>query len=170
MEKLIIVEYEEKYQDDLKRLSYEWLEKYLLLEPEDEKILNNPKEVVLDNGGYISFVKYGEEVVGTVSLIKVDKNTFELAKLAVTETHQGLGIGKMLIEKCLYIAKQKNANRIILYSNHILTSAIVLYKEFEFKETPIVNNKYIESDLKMELELYFSYETNYYLWTQKCPT
>ncbi|MCJ7689354.1 MAG: GNAT family N-acetyltransferase, partial [Clostridiaceae bacterium] len=129
------------------------LEKYLLSEPEDEKILNNPKEVVLDNGGYIFFVKSGEEVVGTVSLIKVDENTFEIAKLAVTENHKKLGIGKMLMEKCLYVAKQKNANRIILYTNHILTSAIVLYKKFEFKETPLVNNKYMESDLKMELEL-----------------
>lgn len=153
MKKIKILEYKEKYHDDLKRLSYEWLEKYVSVEPEDEKILNNPKEVVLDKGGSIFFAIYGEEVIGTVSLIKVDENTFELAKLAVTERHQGLKIGKMLMEKCLYIAKQKNATRIILYTNHVLTSAIALYKKFEFKETPLVNNKYIESDLKMELEL-----------------
>ena len=64
MEKIIIIEFEEKYHDDLKRLSYEWLERYLLLEPEDIRILNNPKEVILDKGGYIFFVKYGEEIVG----------------------------------------------------------------------------------------------------------
>jgi ribosomal protein S18 acetylase RimI-like enzyme len=153
MEKLKIIEYEEEYQDDLKRLSYEWLEKYKLLEPEDEKILNNPKEVILERGGFVFFARYGEEMVGTVSLIRVDNHTFEIAKLAVTEKHQGLKIGKMLMEKCLNIAKQENAKTIILYTNHILTSAIALYKNFEFEEIPVLNNKYVESDLKMELKL-----------------
>lgn len=153
MKEIKIVEYEEKYHDDLKRLSYEWLEKYVSVEPEDEKILNNPKEVVLDKGGFIFFAKYGEEVVGTVSLIRVDENTFELAKLAVTEKYQGLKIGKMVMEKCLDVAKQKNAKKIILFTNHILTSAIALYQKFDFKEIPLMNNKYIESDLKMELKL-----------------
>ena len=152
MNEINIVDYEEKYHDDLKRISYEWLKKYVSVEPEDEKILNNPKEVVLDKGGFIFFAKHCEEVVGTVSLIRVDENTFELAKLAVTEKYQGLKIGKMLMEKCLYVAKQNNAKKIILYTNHILTSAIGLYEKFNFKETPIVNNKYIESDLKMELK------------------
>lgn len=153
MEKIIIVEYEEKYHDDLKRLSYEWLEKYELLEPEDEKILNNPKEIVLDKGGFIFFTKHGEEIVGTMSLIRVDDNTFELAKLAVTEKYQGLNIGKIIMEKCLYIAKQKNAKRIILFTNHKLTSAIGLYKMFGFIETPFLGSKYLESDLRMELKL-----------------
>lgn len=153
MNKIKIVEYEEKYHDDLKRISYEWLKKYVSVEPEDEKILNNPKEIVLDKGGFIFFAKYGEEVIGTVSLIKVDEDTYELAKLAVTEKYQGLKIGKMLMEKCLNVAKEKNTKKIILYTNHILISAIALYKRYDFKEIPLVNNKYIESDLKMELKL-----------------
>ena len=153
MKDIKIVEYEEKYHDDLKRLSYEWLEKYVSVEPEDEIILNNPKEIVLDKGGFIFFAKYGEEPVGTVSLIKVDENTFELAKLAVTEKYQGLKIGKMLMKECLHAADQNNAKRIILFTNHKLYSAITLYKKFNFKELPITNNKYIESDLYMELSL-----------------
>ncbi len=153
MKEIKIVEYEEKYHSDFKRLSYEWLEKYVSVEPEDEKILNNPKEVILSKGGFIFFAKYNEEIVGTASLIKVDEDIFELAKLAVTEKYQGLKIGKMLIEKCLYVAKQKNAKKVILFTNHILISAIELYKKFGFKEVPIVNNKYIESDLKMELKV-----------------
>ncbi|SCY56126.1 GNAT family N-acetyltransferase [Alkaliphilus peptidifermentans] len=148
-----IVEYEEKYHSDFKRLSYEWLEEYVSVEPEDEIILNNPKEVILDNGGFIFFAKFNEEIVGTVSLIRVDEYTFELAKLAVTKKYQGLKIGKKLMEKCLYVAKQKNAQKVILYTSHILTSAIELYKRFDFKEVPLINNKYIESDLKMELKL-----------------
>jgi len=153
MKKIEMVEYEEKYHDDFKKISYEWLKKYVSVEPEDEKILNNPKTVVLDKGGFIFFAKYGEEVIGTVSLIKVDEYTYELAKLAVTEKYQGLKIGKMLMEKCLNVANQKNIKKIILYTNHILISAIALYRKYDFKEITLVNNKYIESDLKMELKL-----------------
>ena len=148
-----LIEFEEKYHDDFKRLSYEWLEKYVSVEPEDERILNNPKEVILDSGGYIFLVKINEEIVGTVSLIKVDDVTYELAKLAVTQKCQGLGIGKMLMEHCLRIAKKENTKKIILYTNHKLISAIELYKKFKFIEVQLINNKYIESDLKMELYL-----------------
>lgn len=153
MKKIKIIEYEEKYHDHLKNLSYEWLEKYVSVEPEDEKILNNPKEVVLDKGGFIFFAKYGEEIIGTVSLIRVGEKTFELAKLAVTEKYQGLKIGKMLMEKCVAVAKEKNAKRIILFTNHTLIPAIGLYKKFGFQEIPLGENKYIESDIKMELKL-----------------
>ncbi|WZL72453.1 GNAT family N-acetyltransferase [Clostridiaceae bacterium 35-E11] len=153
MKSIEIISFEDRYHEDFKTLSYEWLKKYGLLEPEDERILNNPKEVILNQGGHIFFAKYGEEVVGTVSLIKVDENTFEIAKFAVTETYQGLSIGKKLLEKCLQIAGDEKIQKIILYSNHALTSALALYKKFNFKEIPLDSRKYMESDLKMELNL-----------------
>lgn len=153
MENIKIIDYEGKYKDDLQRLSYEWLEKYLYVEPEDIRILNNPKEVILDNGGFIFFAKCDSEIVGTVSLIKVDENTFELAKLAVTENYKGLKISNMLMEKCLNVAMRNNATKIVLYTNNILNSAIALYRKFGFKEIPLSSNKYMGSDLKMELEL-----------------
>ena len=153
MNKIEIIKFKEEYCDDLKRLSYEWLEKYVSVEPEDKKILDNPKGIIIDKGGHIFFAKYGKEIVGTVSLIKVDENTFELAKLAVTEKYQGLKIGKSLIEKCLQTSKQQNIKKIILYTNTKLISAIRLYIKYGFKEIPLINNKYIESDLKMEIEL-----------------
>ncbi|QPQ33371.1 hypothetical protein [Lysinibacillus sp. JNUCC 51] len=47
MAEVLIVPYDSEYKEDLKRLSYEWLEKYVSVEPEDERIINNPEEVVL---------------------------------------------------------------------------------------------------------------------------
>ncbi|NBI07273.1 GNAT family N-acetyltransferase [Senegalia massiliensis] len=151
MSEMKIINYQEKYHDNLKRLSYEWLEKYKLLEPEDEKMLNNPKEIILDKGGFIFLAQYGEEIVGTVSLMKINDDTFEIVKLSVTKKYQGLNIGEILIRKCLYISKQNKAIKVILFSNHILKYAIDLYKRIGFKEVAFENNKYIESDLKMEL-------------------
>jgi ribosomal protein S18 acetylase RimI-like enzyme len=83
----------------------------------------------------------------------VDENTYELAKLAVTERFQGLKIGNKLMEKCIEVANEEKAKEIILYTNHKLVSAIKLYEKYGFKHIPLTNNKYLESDLKMVLEL-----------------
>ena len=56
MNTLEIIEYQEEYKNDFKKISYEWLEKYALLELEDERILNQPEETVLKNGGHIFFI------------------------------------------------------------------------------------------------------------------
>lgn len=58
MSKVEIIEYKDKYYDDFKKLSYEWLEKYVFVKPEDEKILNNPRRVILDKDGHIFFAKF----------------------------------------------------------------------------------------------------------------
>lgn len=153
MNPMEIVAYEKCYEQDYKTLSYEWLEKYVLIEPEDERILNNPKEAVLDGGGHIYFVLYDKNVVGTATLIKVDDHTIELAKLAVTESLQGKKIGSRLIEKCIDTAKQDGADRIILYTNHVLKTAIHLYERYGFREIRQEVRKYMKGDIEMELYL-----------------
>ncbi len=107
-----ILNYEDKYHKNFKDLSYEWLEKYVSVEPEDEKILNNPREIILDRGGYIYLAKYKDEIVGTISLIKIDTTSFELAKLAVTENYKSLGIGSHLMEKVITTAKKSGAKKL----------------------------------------------------------
>jgi len=153
MKDVKIVEYEEQYKNTFINISYEWLKKYSLLEPKDILILNHPEETVLENGGHILFAKYDEKVVGTVALMKIDGDTFELAKLSVTEQYQGLKIGSMLIKRCIEIAKKDEAKKIILYTNHELTAAIHLYNRYGFKEIPQEVKKYMEADMKFELYL-----------------
>lgn len=150
MNNIKIVNYEDKYKDAFRDLSYEWLEKYASVEPEDEKILNNPREVILDKGGYIFLAQDGDDCVGTVALIKVDDNTFELAKLAVTERYKGQGIGNLLMDKCMEIAEIEKIKQMILYTGTFLIPAVNLDKKYGFKEVVLEDNKYIESDLKME--------------------
>ena len=153
MNQIHIIDYEDMYWPEYQRLSYEWLEEYSLLEPEDVRILSNPREAVLDRGGYIFFAECSGEIIGTVSLIRVDAVTFELAKLAVAQPYRGLGIGSVLIQRCLETADKENIHKIILFTNHKLLPAIALYRKFNFRETEHANGKYIKSDLKMELEL-----------------
>ncbi|AEG58347.1 GNAT family N-acetyltransferase [Desulforamulus ruminis] len=153
MDMLEIIEYQDQYKSNLKELSYEWLEKYVSVEPEDERILNKPNETVIEGGGHIFFAKFNGKIVGTVSLIKIDEGSYEVAKLAVTELYQGRKIGRQLIEKCIQTAKQAGAKKIILYTNHVLQAAIHLYKYFGFKEIQQNVKKYIEADIMMELKI-----------------
>lgn len=153
MDEVEVIEWEDKYSIDFMSLSIEWLEKYVFVEPSDLEILNHPHAVILDKGGNIFFAKYADRIVGTVAMIKGDADTFELAKLAVSEEFKGLKIGNQLMEKCMQFAKKNGAKMIMLYTNHKLIPAIGLYKKYGFKKVTLEHNKYLESDMKMELVL-----------------
>lgn len=153
MSEIRIVEWADNYHQAFIDLSVEWLEKYVSVEPADLEILYHPYESILNDGGEIFFALIDDSIAGTVAMIK-SGNIFELAKLAVTEKYKGKKIGNLLMERCITFAKEKGAKRIILYTNHKLIPAICLYKKYGFCEVDIGNNKYIESDMKMELKLY----------------
>jgi drug/metabolite transporter (DMT)-like permease/ribosomal protein S18 acetylase RimI-like enzyme len=148
-----IIDFVDGLHADFKRISHEWLEEYDLLAPEDEEIINDPWGLILAPGGYIYFARYGVEIVGTASLIKVDDTTFELAKFAVVEQYKGRKIGSALLEKCLDTAKREKAQKLILYTSSKLTPAIELYKKFGFTELPVINTKYTGADVKMEMNI-----------------
>lgn len=134
----------------VKALNYEWLEKYFKVEKGDVISLSNPQTEIIDKGGFIYFAKRNSEIIGTVSLLKKSDTVFELGKMAVTEKVQGLGIGKLLVEHCLTIAKDKNIEKLILYSNTQLASAIHLYKKYGFTETELEQGLYERANIKME--------------------
>lgn len=146
-----IIEYQDRYKNNLYELTIEWLEKDFIIVPEDMEFLNNPKGAVIDKGGHIFFAKSGDEIIGTISLIRKSDKIYELAKLAVTEKAKGMGAGKKLMDKCIEIAVEKKIDKLILYTNTKLIPAIQLYLKYGFKEMKPQKNKYAESDLYMEL-------------------
>ena len=134
----------------IKTLNLEWLKKHFRVEPKDEIVLSEPQGEIIDKGGMIFYAEYKDEIVGTVSLIKIDNTTFELSKMAVTDSVQGLGIGKKLILHCFAVAEAKGMEKLILYSNRKLLSAIHLYEKFGFVEVPLEGGVYERADIKME--------------------
>ena len=148
-----IIEFTNKQKEPIKTLNYEWLEKYFRVEKGDFISLSNPKENIIDKGGFIYYAKLNNEIVGTVSLLKKTDTVFELGKMAVTKKAQGFKIGTILIEHSLNIAKQKKIKKLILYSNTFLKSAIHLYKKYEFIETELEKGLYERANIKMEKEL-----------------
>jgi ribosomal protein S18 acetylase RimI-like enzyme len=152
-ENLQIIAYQPVYAKNFYDLNVAWLKKYFYVEPYDEKVLSNPKEYVLDSGGFIFFAKYNNAIVGVVALI--NQNTFfELSKMAVSPKYQGLKIGQKLMHFCIEFAKSKNWKNITLYSHRKLVPAINLYRKIGFKEVELEKDVHYErANIKMLLEL-----------------
>ena len=130
-----ILDYRSGLKKHFKSLNYEWLNKYFKVEEHDEKILDNPERYILKKGGQILFVRAGDEIIGTAALIRLDDKTYELAKMAVTEKWQGLGIGKKLALAAIDLARQLGARRMVLGTSVELETACHLYRALGFVET-----------------------------------
>lgn len=148
-----IIDYDSKYDKDFYELNIEWLESYFYVEPHDKEVLENPKSYIIDNKGYIFFAKVNDEIAGTVALIN-ENECYELSKMAVSPKYQGLKIGQKLMDKCIHFSKEQGWDRIMLYSNRILSPAINLYRKVGFVEVELESDAYYErADIKMILSL-----------------
>ncbi|WP_034924079.1 GNAT family N-acetyltransferase [Gillisia sp. CAL575] len=149
-----ILTYSPKYAEDFKNLNIAWLEKYFWVEPHDEEVLGDPEKYIIEPGGSIFFVKEDNKIIGTVALMKMEDNIFELTKMAIIPAAQGKRIGQQLMEHTINFARQKNWEKLIIYSNRKLENAVYIYKKYGFTEIPIEeNNPYSRGDIKMELNL-----------------
>ncbi|RKY94264.1 MAG: hypothetical protein DRQ01_02780 [Ignavibacteriae bacterium] len=149
-----IVPYQNKYKRDFKKLNTEWLEKYFTVEPIDKKIISSPEEEIINKGGEIFFALLDKEVIGTCAVLKDDKKTYELTKMAVTEKSQGKQIGKKLGLTVIGFVVSKRGKRIVLDTNIKLTAAIQLYRKLGFVTIPFkYDNKYKRELIRMELNL-----------------
>ena len=147
-----IIDFEQRYADDFKRLNLEWLDKYNLTESHDLQVLNDPAGTITDRGGYIYLASSGGKIIGTAALIKEHNDEFELAKMTVDPQYRGRGISKLLIEKCLEKANETGAKKLFLYSNSQLQTAINLYTKYGFRNIPVNDSPFLTADVKMELQ------------------
>ncbi len=110
---------------------------------------------VIGGGGQIFFaVDENGQAVGTVALIRVDADSFELAKMAISPTHRGLGLGDQLMQACISHAAKVGVHTIVLESNTKQTAALKLYRKFGFFETPLdPNSHFVRANIRMELAI-----------------
>jgi N-acetylglutamate synthase-like GNAT family acetyltransferase len=147
-----IIDYASRHQASFEKLNREWIEKHFWMEPVDFEVLQSPDEHIIKQGGAILMAELDNEIAGTVALKRVSEKIFEFTKMAVDEKFRGKKVGQALAEAAIEKAKAKGADKIILYSNTVLTPAIALYKKIGFKEIP-VDGPYKRSNIKMELPL-----------------
>jgi putative acetyltransferase len=153
MNDVSIIPYGPRYQPDFKRLNLEWISQYFTVEAHDLEQLDRPDSHVLPNDGQIFFALLNEEVVGCVAMVNTGESGFELAKMAVSPTAQGKGIGKKLCLAAIDYARQLGVKTIWLESNRALTPALTMYESVGFREVPSIPTPYARADIRMEMSL-----------------
>lgn len=148
-----IIPYSKSHHEAFRQLNLEWLNHYNLAEPYDLEILDDPEKMILQKGGFIWMAEAEGKLVGSAALIKEHDDEYELAKMAVTDAFRGKGISKMLIETCLQKARELNAKKMLLFSNHQLTTALALYEKYGFRHVVPHNSPFETADVRMELVL-----------------
>ncbi len=151
---VVLLPYRPEFAEDFARLNREWLEHYFTVEPRDEEYLRDPAGRILAPGGEIFFAVQGARVVGTCAAIPEGDGQFELAKLCVTPSAQGAGIGRALAGAVVAFARTQGARCVSLVSSSRLTPAIRLYESMGFRHRPFKGERpYVDADVYMELDL-----------------
>ena len=131
-------------------LNVEWLDRYFRVEPIDEKILDNPAEYVLADGGQILFAGIQGNIVGTVALKHHGNGELELTKMAVTSGFQGSGIGRKLALACIEEFRARKGRKLYLESHSSLEAALALYESLGFEHAePPQASEYERADVYM---------------------
>jgi putative acetyltransferase len=139
-----------------RQLNEEWIQRYFRIEAKDVEALADPQSGILASGGRIFFAFIEDQCVGCCGLLRTGANEFEVAKMAVTSSCQGSGVGRKLLHATIAAARSAGAHRLYLETNHILTPAIRLYESVGFKHLPpdrIVPSPYARADVYMEMML-----------------
>ncbi|WP_162343005.1 GNAT family N-acetyltransferase [Cyclobacterium salsum] len=131
-------------------INREWIEHYFCMEPFDVAQLQSPRETLIDQGGAVLFAQWQGEIVGTVGLKKTGDRQYELIKMGVLPKARGQKVGLLLGQAALDWAKEKGAQKVLLYSNSILVPAISLYRKLGFGNIPMEPGTYQRCDVKME--------------------
>lgn len=126
-----------KYTPELAKYFYsinaQWVSAMFVMEAIDEKILSNPQEHIIDEGGQIWFAKHEElGVIGTCAVKNFGNNWFELTKMGVLESARGLKAGEVLLKQVLADCKKAEIDTLFLLTNHECEAAIHLYEKNGF--------------------------------------
>ena len=115
--------------------------------------LNDLKKMYAKPSGGIILVKEQDEIIGCIGIRKISDHAGELKRMYIKPGHQNKGIGKILLEKALQLAKECNYSVVKLDTLKYMQPAIHLYKQAGFYETaayyhnPITTAVYFEKRL-----------------------
>lgn len=104
--------------------------------------------------GRLFLISAADKIAGCVALRKINAEICEMKRLFVRETFQGLGLGKMLIEKIVEDAQVMGYKKMRLDTlPDKMPSAVRLYKFYGFYEIPPYYDNPHKVTLFMELDL-----------------
>lgn len=139
---------------DVSRLNREWIVGHFDVKAIDEAFFQDPAAEVIARGGEIFCALMGDAVVGCACVAPSGDGSMTLTKVAVMPAAQGRGIGRRLCAAAVEFARERDADRVILWSNSGLRAALHLYHALGFAHRPPpVAAPHGDADVYMELDL-----------------
>ena len=145
-----IVEFEPRHAAAFQALNEAWISKYFVIEPKDREVLEDPQGKIIDKGGRVFMALKDGEPVGCAALLKMDDGGYEVAKMTVSETLRGSGLGRLLMQRCIDAGAEMGATRLYLETNSSLGPALGLYRAMGFKDLAPAETPYVRADVFME--------------------
>jgi ribosomal protein S18 acetylase RimI-like enzyme len=145
-----IIEFEPVHAEAFRRLNEAWISKYFALEAKDREVLGDPQGKIIAKGGRVFMVVQNGEAVGCVALMKMDDGGYEVAKMTVSETLRGSGMGRLLMQRCIDAGAEMGATRLYLETNSSLAPALGLYRAMGFRDLAPTDTPYVRADVFME--------------------
>jgi len=145
-----IVEFAPEHAAAFKALNEAWISKYFVLEAKDREVLDDPQGKILAKGGRIFMAIQGGEAVGCVALLKMADGGYEVAKMTVSETLRGSGLGRQLMDRCIAAGAEDGVPRLYLETNSSLGPALGLYRAMGFRDLAPTDTPYARADVFME--------------------
>ena len=107
----------------------------LELNPMEEDLdITDISKYYMDNNGDFEVVEFRGNIIGSYGIYKINEETCELRKMYLKQNFQGLGLGNIMIENSIKMAKSLGYKRITLQTNSLLYKAIKLYKKYGFED------------------------------------
>lgn len=145
-----IVAFEPAHAEAFRTLNEAWISKFFVLEAKDREVLEDPHGKIIVKGGRIFMALQDGVAVGCVALLKMDDGGYEVAKMTVSETLRGSGLGRLLMQRCIEAGAELGATRLYLETNSSLAPALGLYRAMGFKDLAPVETPYARADVFME--------------------
>jgi putative acetyltransferase len=156
MSQIRIVAFRDDHAEAWQRLNEAWLaEGGFAIEAKDRPVLDEPRRMILDQGGAIFIAEQvdaegGSEVIGCCALIPMADGGMEVAKMTVSPKARGARLGYRLLEACEARAREMGAHRLYLETSSTLAPALALYRRFGFLDLPPQPSPYVRADVWME--------------------
>jgi putative acetyltransferase len=146
-----IVEFEPGHAEAFRILNEAWISKHFAIEAKDREVLGDPQGKIVKAGGRIFMALHEGEAVGCVALIRMEDGGYEVAKMTVSETLRGSGLGRLLMQRCIDAGAEDGVHRLYLETNSSLAPALGLYRAMGFTDVgPPPRNDYVRGDTWME--------------------
>jgi len=154
---IIVVDYKPGLNRHFHELAGPWLSGEVngQLEEKDGISLQDPDPEHFNEGGFLFFARYKEQIVGFVALKRLDDDRFECERLYTNPVYKNFEIEEKLIERCISRCMENETKELWQQTTLDLPEINLLYSKLGFTEKPAPSQMQVreETEKTMCLEL-----------------